>query len=67
MFQSLPKILKIQNLENWIAQKRAEIAKEKAVLENKENVPTATVRSGSMPPPVAKQKNNASPLGVYAN
>jgi len=38
-------------LENWIAQKRAEIAKEKSVFENKENVPTASVTSVSLPPP----------------
>ena len=44
-------ILSFQNLEKWIAQKRAEIAKEKAEIGgDKENVP-ATVASQSQPPP----------------
>merc|ERR1712018_465268 len=47
----------LDNLEKWIAQKRAEIAKEKAeIAGDKENLP-ATVTSKSQPPP---QNNRGS-------
>ena len=39
-------------MEQWIAQKRAELAREKADLSNKENEPTATIEPTGQPEPV---------------